>query len=560
MIFCHNCGAQQPDTTRFCTSCGTRLDRQESSAKQPGAVFGSPPPPPLQTPNWPEQPGRVAPAPHAAPTTAPDMSAGHPDQPDAWHPAAPATPRAAGISAGTASTAMPSLNQLGQRYGGDWSRALISILLLMLSLSMGWNSHGSSADYIPALLAIIVALPIGVVDLLLRPALVGRVFDASQRLMFRTLLAAPLVAVALWALIDNLINGSGFGAGIGVALTGAAVGITGAVTMSEPGQARLWLTVAAGSLVVSLLWLGWAVVQTIKGAVAIGAGAGSAFWLYEIVIVCMLIWMAWLVGWLAQLAFSGSLKTEPIACWLAACLGVWLILARLFTVAFGVGSAMIGADSVMTGAIAFFAVGVALLTASSIRKALPQPPAFGWMTAAHTGLLILGTAHLLNFFTIGLTLSQMGTAKGGYVWLLVLQMAGAAGALVTRSALGRDSKTGRISVLVYAAAFTAAFWLTYLIADSVMVTSYAIDDAVLMVGPTAVAFCLLVPPSVRQMLGPIGVPTAFQGMQVAPGAPGAPGTPPAPGYPPGQVPDGQFRGGPPASPDAPQEGGWGQGQ
>ena len=554
MTFCHNCGVQQPDQTKFCTSCGTRLDRGESSAQQPGDAAGSAPSPPRQTPMWPEQPSPVAPAPHPAPIAAPDLSVGRSDQPDGWHPAAPATPRGAGISAGAASTAMPSLSQMGQRYGGDWSRALISILLLMLSLSMSWNSHGSSADYVPALLAIIVALPIGVVDLLLRPALVGRVFDASQRLVFRALLAAPLVAVVLWALIDDLIHGSGFGAGIGVALAGAAVGITGAGTISEPGQARSWLTAAAVSLVVSLLWLGWAVVQTIKEAVAIGAGAGSVFWLYEVGIACMLIWMAWLVGWLAQLASSGSLKTAPIACWLAACLGVWLILARLFTVA------LIGASSVMTGAISFFAVGVALLTASSIRKARPQPPAHAWMTAAHTGLLILGTAHLLSVLIIGLALSQMGSEKGGYIWLLVLQMAGATGALVTRSALGRNSMTGRIPVLLYAAAFTAAFWLTYLISDSLMVTSYAVDDAVLMVGPAAVAFCLLVPPSVRHMLGPVGVPTAFQGTQAAAGAPAAPGTPPAPGYPPGQVADGQWHGGPAASPDEPQAGGWRQGQ
>jgi len=414
---------------------------------------------------------------------------------------------------------MPSLTQVWQAYGGDWSRALISVLLLMLSLSMGWNSHGSSADYVPALLAIIVALPIAVVDLLLRPSLVGRVFAANQRLLLRLLLAAPLLAVALWALVEHLVHGSGFGPGIGAALAGAAVGVTGAGTMSEPGHkspARLWLMTAAGSLVVSLLWLGWATVEAIKAAVSIGAGAGTAFWLFEIVVICMLVWMGWLVGWLARLAYSASVRTVPIACWLAACLGVWLVLVRLFTTALGVDSALVGPSAVMTGAISFFAVGVALLTATSIRQALPQPPAVGWVAAAHHGLLIVGTAHLLSFFTIALTLSQIGSTKGVFIWLLVLQMAGATGALVTRSALSRDAKAGRIPVLVYAGAFTAASWLTYLTADSVRVSSYSVGDALLMVGPAAVAFCLLVPPSVRHMLGPIGLPAAFQGMPVAP--------------------------------------------
>lgn len=528
MNFCQNCGTKQSSTTSFCTSCGTRLDRQETPAEQSRTAYGSPAPQPVQAPSLPAQPRPAAPA---APAVEPVMLVGQPPQQGAWQPGAPATtsaPGTAGMPARATNTAVPSLDQLWQRYGGDWSRALISILLLTLSLSMVWNSHGSSADNVPALLAIILALPIGVVDLLLRPAVVGRVFAANQRLLFRALLAAPLVAVALWALIDNLVQGSGFGAGIGVALTGAAVGVTGAATMSEPGHARMWLTAAAGSLVVSVLWLVWAAVQAIKGAVDTGTDAGAGFWLFEIAVVCMLIWMGWLAMWLAQLAFSGSTKAVPIACWLAACLGVWLILARLFTDAFTVGS-------VMSGAIAFFAVGVALLTSSSMRKALPQPPAFGWMTAAHAGLLILGTAHVLSFFTIGLTLSQLQSAKGGYIWLLVLQMAGAAGAFVTRSALGRDPKTGRIPVLVYTAAFTATFWLTYLMADSITVSSYSVDDAVLMVGPAAVALCLLVPPSVRQMLGPIGVPAAFLGMQVTPGTPGAPSAP-------GHAPGGQFHG------------------
>jgi hypothetical protein len=422
---------------------------------------------------------------------------------------------------------MPSLDQLWQRYGGDWSRALISILLLMLSLSMGWNSSGSSADYVPALLAIIVALPIGVVDLLLRPALVGRVFVGQQRLLFRAMLAMPLVAVALWAVVDNLVHGTGFGPGIGVALAGAAVGLTGAATMSEPAHARLWLTAAAGSFLVSLLWLGWSAVQTVKGAADIGGDAGAGYWMSVIAMVLTLGWMGWLTVWLAQLAFAASPKTAPIACWLAACLGVWLILARLFTVAFKLGYS----GSVMIGAISFFAVGVALLTASSIRKALPQPPASGWMTAAHTGLLILGTANVVGFVTIGLVLSQLQSAKSAYIWLMVLQMAGAAGAFVTRSGLGRDARTGRIPVLVYCASFVAAFWLTYLVADSVLVSSYSVLEAVLIVGPLAVAFCLLVPPSARQMLGPIGVPAAFLGAQVSPGTGAAPGNLQAPGDP-----------------------------
>lgn len=510
MIFCHNCGTQQPETTSFCTSCGTQLDRRESPAGQLGTAYGSPAAHPVQAPNWPQQP--------AAPVSASGMAAGQPAQQGAWHPG-PNTPGSASTSAGATSTAIPNLNQLWQRYGGDWSRALISILLLILSLSLSWDSRGSSADNVPALLAIILALPIGVVDLLLRPAVVGRVFAPNQRLLFRAVLASPLVAMALWALTDNLVNESGFGPGIAVALTGAAVGVTGAGTMSEPGPARLWLTAAAGSLVISLLWLGWAAVQAIKGAIDIGGEAGASYWLFEIATVLMLIWMAWLAAWLAQLAFSGSPRTVSIACWLAASLGVWLILARLFTVAFEANYS----GSAIIGAITFFAVGVALLTASSIRKALPQPPGFSWLAAAHNGLLILGTAHVLNFFTTGLILSQLQSAKGGYIWLLVLQMAGAAGAFVTRSALGRNPKTGRMNVLVYIAAFTAAFWLAYLIADSVAASSYTVDLAVLMVGPAAVAFCLLVPPSVRQMLGPIGVPAAFLGTQVNPGVPSPPG-------------------------------------
>ena len=547
MIFCHNCGTKQPETTRFCTSCGTQLARLRNAAEEPGDALGGAAEQPRQTTSWTGQPGPSQSQPPAAPAAAPAMPLGSSVQAGAWHAGASPDPTSAGTQGVAGSAAMPSMGQLWHRYGGDWSRALISILLLTISLSLPWSSQGSSADNVPALLAIIVALPIGVVDLLLRPAVVGRVFSAEQRLMFRALLAAPLVAVALWALIDNLVHGSGFGTGIGVALTGAAVGLTGVVTMSEPSQARTWLTAAAGSLVVSLAWLGWAAVQTFKVAAAMGGEGGAGYWFSVFAAVVMLGWMVWLAGWLAQMAFAGSPRTAPIACWLAACLGVWLVLARLFTMAFKVDTS----GPVIDGAIAFFAVGVALLTAPSIRMALPQPPATNWISAAYTGLFILGTAHIVSFLTIALLLSQLQSAQSGYVWLLVLQMAGAAGAFVTRSGLGRDSRTGRIPVLVYAACFTAAFWLTYLIADSITVSSYAVNEAVLMVGPAAVAFCLLVPSSVRKMLGPIGVPAAFQGLQAPQGTPGAPTVP---GYAPGQVPDSQFPGGPPASPGVSPDG------
>ena len=239
MSFCQNCGTQQLGATSFCTSCGTRLARVEDPVEQPAPALAGPAPQPRQAMNWSGQPSPVASEAPVAPNVAPVIPSGLPVQRGAWHPGAPPSPPSATTNAVAGGSTIPSVYQLWQRYGGDWSRAVISILILMLSLSMDWNRLGSSADNVPALLAIIVALPIGVVDLLLRPAVVGRVFDANQRLLFRALLAAPLVAVALWALIDNLIHGSGFGAGIGVALTGAAIGITGAVTMSEPGQARM---------------------------------------------------------------------------------------------------------------------------------------------------------------------------------------------------------------------------------------------------------------------------------------------------------------------------------
>ena len=86
----------------------------------------------------------------------------------------------------------------------------------------------------------------------------------------------------------------------------------------------------------------------------------------------------------------------------------------------------------------------------------------------------------------GLVLSQLESGKGAYIWLLVLQLAGAVVAFVTRSALSRDPKTGRIPVLVYTAVFTAALWLTYLVADRIRVSSYSVDEAVLMIGPAAV--------------------------------------------------------------------------
>ena len=69
---------------------------------------------------------------------------------------------------------------------------------MLLSLGLTWGSRGAAADQVLAPIAILVALPVGFVDPLLRPSIVGRVFSPAQRLLFRVALVVPLLLVVGW--------------------------------------------------------------------------------------------------------------------------------------------------------------------------------------------------------------------------------------------------------------------------------------------------------------------------------------------------------------------------
>ncbi len=490
MISCPQCQTVLPDSAKFCSSCGRSLADGGEPAPQPGPMpaqeqvpphLGGPRPGPAESsdetlvaPYWPNEavapdpPAWVPGAAQAPQPGSPTSQAGTGFPPMGMPPVPPSGPSA---QSGTATQSGPGWGssaswpqgppeppqwqappaegarapidpaKLWSRYGGDWSRAAVSLLLLLLSLGLIWNNRGSTVDNVWPVIAVLVALPVSLVDVVLQPTVIGRSYPSGQRLLMRLALVTPLCLALGWSTLDLLINDAGFGPGPMVALAGAAVGITGAVTQSDPSQARRWSVAAAAVFAIGIIWT---LILLIQQLIAV-ADAGR----------------------FASQYYSAS--------------SMWLL-----------------------------SVGVVLLTAASIRRAVPMPQGHAWLNAASTGLFIIVTAAVVQAVQVILVISE-AQAKGVLVWMVLLLLMGAGGAWFSRAAIARNPSTGRLSVLAFAGLFTAALWLTYLIASSVAVRSFSVSDAVLFIGPAAVAFCLLAPPSVRQLLGPIGVPDSLRG-------------------------------------------------
>ncbi len=566
MISCPQCQTVLPDSAKFCSSCGRSLADGGEPAPQPGPMpaqeqvpphLGGPRPGPAESsdetlvaPYWPNEavapdpPAWVPGAAQAPQPGSPTSQAGTGFPPMGMPPVPPSGPSA---QSGTATQSGPGWGssaswpqgppeppqwqappaegarapidpaKLWSRYGGDWSRAAVSLLLLLLSLGLIWNNRGSTVDNVWPVIAVLVALPVSLVDVVLQPTVIGRSYPSGQRLLMRLALVTPLCLALGWSTLDLLINDAGFGPGPMVALAGAAVGITGAVTQSDPSQARRWSVAAAAVFAIGIIWTLILLIQQLIAVADAGRFASqyysaSSMWLAFFALVLGLSWHVYLAARLGLRALRMHPESITLGWWLAASLGIWFLLLKLFTGVYDGGQWSTGffALSIPAPVSGLLSVGVVLLTAASIRRAVPMPQGHAWLNAASTGLFIIVTAAVVQAVQVILVISE-AQAKGVLVWMVLLLLMGAGGAWFSRAAIARNPSTGRLSVLAFAGLFTAALWLTYLIASSVAVRSFSVSDAVLFIGPAAVAFCLLAPPSVRQLLGPIGVPDSLRG-------------------------------------------------
>ncbi len=529
------------DPTRAMPQTPGGADPSRPTASPPGwpPIAGQVPPvstPPPQFGSWTDA-QTTTPNPHAIPGAGPAMG----PQPGAgWTGAAPGPQHSSTSSQWQNRPAMtargPDLKKVWAQFGGDWSRVCVSLLLMLLSLGLTWNYQGSALDNVWPLIAVLIALPVTLVDVVLQPWAIGRSYPPDQRLLLRFALVTPLILSVGWSILDLAINSAGFGAAPLVALSGAAVGVTGAVSQSDPRHARLWSAAAVGAFAVALVWVLVFVVKGAKFAADASSfelASNSWIWLAFLSIALGWGWHAYLAIRLGLRALRMHAEAVVLGWWLAATTGVWFLCMRLFTDVydvdqssieilesiapaaelFGLGAwiaALAGSGWSVAPVAGLISIGAILLTAASLRKAVPMPPGHAWLNAASVGLFVIGTAAVVQAVQLLLMISE-SPAKGVHAWMIVVLLSGAGGAWLTRAMLGRNPSTGRLPVLAFAAFFTAVFWLTYLIATNVYVSYFSISDAVLFMGPLAVVVCLFAPASVRQLLGPIGIPDALRG-------------------------------------------------
>lgn len=146
-MFCENCGSSLPENSKFCATCGVKVDAPP--APQRGPVFTPPPPPPPPPPAYEQAGGTVSPPPSdpgpavqtepppaavPAPAAPPVQAQQHPSPPRSYGP----QPQSAPLPRAQPTGAPLSVGQ----YIGMF--LLLAVPLLNIILLFVW-SFGSSA-------------------------------------------------------------------------------------------------------------------------------------------------------------------------------------------------------------------------------------------------------------------------------------------------------------------------------------------------------------------------------------------------------------------------------
>lgn len=467
MNFCPYCGARLTEGP-FCGSCGRRLPEIEGDARQPVIDADS------------SVTQRFAAADDTAAESAPVQETG----------AMAAQP--------------PSRHPFGDIRAADYARDAVAVVLLIASLSMPWDATGAAADRLHVVLVTLLSLASLTLPYLRRAGVLPERWGNTEVRVARALANLPYLVVVVLTLVLDLAADGGVTGGVGV---GVGFGLAGALLAAQaraadggesPGHGQAWRLVTLGlvGLVAVLTLVRLVAVLTRLGDAGTEWGAATLALLGPLIFfVVMLIPVA------AVLSRRGPARLVVLALGLAAAvMGLWRTAENS-----GLTDVLSLPD---TGPAELFWMPLAAaVTAPGLGRLMaPLSPAMTWIRSATAALGVSAVIAGLSAVYWAVVVATFETGRGTSITILVLLLLATVAAVIGRSSVGSDPRSGRPVALTTAGVLILIAVVQLAVESAGVLGLFPVSALVvsaLLVLPALVMVALSVPRVVRDELGPV---------------------------------------------------------